>query len=338
MLKKLPRKPVGHLPTPLEPASRLAQAVGGAGGLQLYIKRDDATGLAGGGNKVRKLEYLAGDALAKDANCLVTVGGPQSNHARMTAALSARLGLACRLYLKGDGPPTLRGNLLLDKVLGAETVFCGDEDYPEIYRRIEADTPKLNERGLRPYVIPLGGSSPCGALGYVRMVVEELVPQCRQLGLKPDGIALAAGSGGTMAGLLLGLALAGWEVPVRGYSVSYPASNLKEKVAEVFNAAAGLLSADHRIEPGQVDIDDAYIGPGYGVATPGALEALKLFARREGLLLDTVYTAKAAAGMIADIRRGHWPGGKVIFVHTGGWPALFAKDDVHDYFHGEGRG
>lgn len=332
MLSNLSRESVGHLPTPMEPAARLSQALGT---VNLYIKRDDATGLAGGGNKVRKLEYLLGAALSEGANCLVTVGGPQSNHARMTAALAARFGLACRLYLKGKRPSVLRGNLLLDNMLGAETVFCGNEDYPDIYRRIEADIPGLQNRGLKPYVIPLGGSSPIGALGYARMVLEELVPQCRQLRIKPAAIALAAGSGGTMAGLLLGLALAGWDVPVRGYSVSYPALCLREKISDIFNSAAELLSVQHRIEPDQVDIDAAHIGPGYGVATPGALEALALFARREGLLLDSVYTAKAAAGMIADIRRGYWKGEQVVFIHTGGWPALFAKDDVHDYFHKE---
>lgn len=332
MLSKFSREPAGHLPTPLEPAARLSQALGT---VNLYIKRDDATGLAGGGNKVRKLEYLLGAARTEGANCLVTVGGPQSNHARMTAALAARFGFACRLYLKGKRPSVLRGNLLLDKILGAETVFCGNEDYPAIYRRIEADTPALQNRGLKPYIIPVGGSTAIGALGYVRMVLEELAPQCRQLGLKPAAIALAAGSGGTMAGLLLGLALAGWDVPVRGYSVIYPALPLKGKVAEIFNSAAELLSVRHRIMPAQVDIDSAHIGPGYGVATPGALEALALFARQEGLLLDSVYTAKAAAGMIADIRRSCWEGKQVVFIHTGGWPALFAKDDVHDYFHKE---
>lgn len=300
-------------------------------GPRVYIKRDDATGLAGGGNKARKLEYLAADALSQGANCLVTVGGPQSNHARMTAALAARLGLRCRLYLTGERPTGLRGNLLLDKLLGAELVFCGEAGYPEIYTQIDRDAEVLAGQGLKMYKIPLGGSSPVGAMGYVKAIVDELVPQCQDQGIFPDAIITAAGSGGTMAGMMLGLAMVGWDVPVYGYSVSGSAEKIQAQVAETFNAASQLLEQNHCLTPNQVRIDDTHIGEGYGIATPGALEALKLFARNEGLLLDSVYTAKAAAGMIADIRRGQWANGTVIYFHTGGWPALFAKDDVESW-------
>lgn len=319
---------IAHLPTPLEEADRLADALGGT---KIFIKRDDATGLAGGGNKARKLEYLAAEALARGANCLVTVGGPQSNHARMTAAVAASLGLKCRLYLQGQRPQGLRGNLLLDRLLGAELIFCGPCNYKEIYKQIEQDGAELLQQGIKIYVIPLGGSNPLGSLGYVRAMTEELVPQCKQLSIKPRAIITAAGSGGTMAGIMLGLAIAGWDVPVWGYSVSAPAEHVQKEVAAIFNGASELLGESYRISPGQVQIDASQIGQGYGLATPGALEALQLFARNQGLLLDSVYTAKAAAGMIAAIRRGQWQEGPVIFIHTGGWPALFAKDDVESW-------
>lgn len=330
MFESIERIVVGHLPTPLEAAPGLSKELG----VDLWIKRDDATGLAGGGNKVRKLEYLVADARARGANCLVTVGGPQSNHARMTAALAARLGMSCRLYLKGEAPRTLRGNLLLDKLLGAEVTFCGDADYPEIYQRIEADIASLREQGLEGYMIPVGGSSPVGLMGYVRMITEELVPQCAEQGVKPDALVVTAGSGGTLAGILLGLEASGWDLPVQSYSVSYPAAELAEKTAQLFNAGAKLLGMSAQRQGADIAIDEGHIGPGYGIATPGALEALQLFARREGLLLDSVYTAKTAAGMIHDIRGGRWAGKTVIFVHTGGWPALFAKDDVENFIRG----
>lgn len=329
MLKGIKRLEIAHLPTPFERADRLAEALGGP---QIFIKRDDATGLAGGGNKVRKLEYLGAEALNVGANCLATVGGPQSNHARMTAALAARLGLKCRLYLKGEAPQGLRGNMLLGKLLGADLIFCGSEEYPEIYQRIERDMVALRSQGTEVYTIPLGGSSPIGAIGYVQAITEELIPQCQASNIRPDAIITAAGSGGTMAGILLGLAAAGWgDVPVHGYSVIGAAAHLQGEVARIFNGAAEILNLDYRIGPEQVSIDDKHSGEGYGIATPGALEALRLFARNEGLLLDTVYTAKAAAGMIADIRQGKWAKGSIVYMHTGGWPALFAKDDVESW-------
>lgn len=328
------RLEIAHLPTPLERAPRLEAALASP---QIYIKRDDATGLAGGGNKVRKLEYLVADAMEQGANCLVTVGGPQSNHARMTAAIAVRLGLDCRLYLKGERPRGLRGNLLLDRLLGARLVFCGSKDYPEIYAQIDADAKELAQHGTKIYKIPVGGSTPIGALGYVRAMTEELVPQCKAAGIKPQAVIVATGSGGTMAGAMLGLFLAGWgDVLTQGYCVSGTARGLQVEVAEIFNAASQLLGKTYQLTPEQVSMDASQIGEGYGIATPACLEALQLFARNEGLLLDSVYTAKAAAGMIADIRRGKWQEGPLIFLHTGGWPALFAKDDVEAWLLEEG--
>lgn len=329
MYNKIKRLKIAHLPTPLERADRLTATLGDP---EIYIKRDDATGLAGGGNKVRKLEYLVADAVEQGANCLTTVGGPQSNHARMTAAIAARLGLKCRLYLKGQRPVGLQGNLLIDRLLGAQLVFCGDMEYPEIYARIDTDAQRLAGQGIHVYKIPLGGSTPLGALGYVRAVTDELVPQCKAVGIKPRAIFVAAGSGGTMAGLMLGLALAGWEdVAVQGYSVSGTVQSLQEEVARIYNGVSKLLGITQRIKPIQVLMDASQIGEGYGIATPGCLEALNLFARTEGLLLDSVYTAKAASGMIADIRCDKWQQGPIIFIHTGGWPALFAKTDVENW-------
>lgn len=328
MLNEHKRLEIAHLPTPLERADRLERVLAGP---KIFIKRDDATGLAGGGNKVRKLEYLGAAALSEGANCLVTVGAPQSNHTRMTAALAARLGLKCRLYLRGEQPGTLRGNLLLDRLLGAELVFCGREGYPEIYRRIERDAENLRDQGIKIFPIPVGGSTPLGALGYVRAVTAELVSQCLQADFKPEAVVVAAGSGGTLAGLMLGLAVSGWgDVPVYGYSVSPTAEYLQQATADIYNGAAELIGAECRLAPSQVLIDVSQIGEGYGFATPAALEALQLFARQEGILLDSVYTAKAAAGMIEAIRSGKL-NRAVVFIHTGGWPALFAKDDVHSW-------
>ena len=333
MHHKYKRLEIAHLPTPLERAERLTAALDGS---ELYIKRDDATGLAGGGNKARKLEYLVADALEQGANCLATVGGPQSNHARMTAAIAARLGMRCRLYLKGQRPLRLLGNLLIDRLMGAQLVFCGDAEYPEIYARMDTDAQQFAKQGIHVYQVPLGGSTPMGALGYVRAMTEELVPQCKAMGIKPQAVIVAVGSGGTMAGLMLGLTIAGWaDVAVHGYCVSGTVQSLQQGVARIYNDASQLLGIPQRIKPELVLLDASQIGEGYGIATPGCLEALKLFARTEGLLLDSVYTAKAAAGMIADIRRGKWQQGPIVFIHTGGWPALFAKTDVEKSLHKE---
>jgi D-cysteine desulfhydrase family pyridoxal phosphate-dependent enzyme len=304
--------PLAHRPTPLEPLDRLAEWLGGP---RLLVKRDDQTGLALGGNKARKLEHLCAEALAQGCDTLVTGGGPQSNHCRMTAAAANRLGLACHLALAGKAPDTPTGNLLLDHVLGAELHATGAREYYEIEASIEAVADEVRSAGGRPYAIPVGGASVTGALGYVD-AARELAGQ---LSGPVDWIVLADGSGGTHAGLLAGLdgrsRILGIDVGTR--------PDLDDRVPELAEATA---AAAGRHAPGaEIHVDHTRFGAGYGRPTPECLEAIRATARLEGLILDPVYTGKAMAGLIGWIREGRFTDQQsVLFWHTGGAPALFA--------------
>ncbi|GGQ55511.1 pyridoxal-phosphate dependent enzyme [Couchioplanes azureus] len=284
-----PRTPIslGTWPTPLEPAPRLAAALGLD---ELWIKRDDLTGLGGGGNKVRKLQHLCALALEAGATTLVTTGAAQSNHARLTAAAAARLGLACTLVLRGDPPGTHRGNLLLDELAGATIVWAGDAPLGEVAAAQEG------------YVIPFGGTSPVSARGYVDCAAELLT----QL---PDlaAVVVALGSGGTMAGLVAGLG------PHRVYGVDTGA--LSAPRAAVASLLDGMGAA---VDPAALQIDDSQVGAGYAELTDSVRSALVLAARTEGLFLDPTYTGRALAGL-----RANPPDGKVVFLHSGGLPGLF---------------
>jgi D-cysteine desulfhydrase family pyridoxal phosphate-dependent enzyme len=309
--------PLAQRPTPLEPLDRLSDWLGGP---RLFVKRDDQTGLALGGNKARKLEHLCAEALAQDCDTLVTGGGPQSNHCRMTAAAANRLGLSCHLALAGmpAGPPT--GNLLLDHLLGAELHPTGARDYYEIEASIEAVAETVRAAGGRPYAIPVGGASVTGALGYVDAAAEL----AGQLSEPLDWIVVADGSGGTHAGLLAGLAgdrqTAG--TGVLGVDVG-TRPDLDERVPELAAAAARAL--DRPAPAVEIFIDHTRFGAGYGKPTPECLEALRSLARLEGLILDPVYTGKAMAGLIGGVREGRFTDRhSVLFWHTGGAPALFA--------------
>jgi D-cysteine desulfhydrase family pyridoxal phosphate-dependent enzyme len=282
-------------------------------------------GLAGGGNKVRKLDFIMAEVLAERPDVVLTGGAVQSNHARLTAAACARLGVACELWLNRRVPDRgedyeRTGNALLDRLLGARVQFLpGDEDADEaVARRAE----ELLERGSRPYVIPTGGSTPLGSSGYVEGALE-LLGQAQAMGGEPDAIVVAVGSGGTLAGLSVGLALGGWSGRLLGISVGRPAPVVRARVLELAAETAECVG-----RPGSfldVAIDDRFIGPGYGVPTAEGLEAIRLLARTEGLLLDPTYTGKAMAGLLARARTGRLEfGARVVFLHTGGWPALFA--------------
>ncbi|MEX2659145.1 MAG: D-cysteine desulfhydrase family protein [Acidimicrobiales bacterium] len=301
------------LPTPLEAMDRL----GGALGLEvgtLLVKRDDLTGLAGGGNKVRKLEYLCADALSQGCDVLVTGGGPQSNHVRLTVAVANRLGLASKVVLSSDAPSVPSGNVLLDHLLGADIVWAGERDYYGIEDAIGDVCDELAAEGSTPYRMPVGGASTVGALGYVTAALE-LREQLPDLGT----VVVADGSGGTHAGLVAGLGDHGL---VLGVNVG-ARPDLLERVPE--KAAAAATLADLPAPTGTMRLDVDRSGSGYGAPTPEGREALDLAARLEGLLLDPVYTGKAMAGLIAGVRDGLIDTSEpIVFLHTGGLPALFA--------------
>lgn len=324
-LDSLPRVHLAHLPTPLEHAHRLGAALGVP---RLWVKRDDATGLAMGGNKARKLEYLMAEALQHGADVVLTTGGAQSNHARMTAAAACRLGMRSLLLLADEAPANTQGNLLLDRLFGAEVRFLGDLPYPEVEARMAAAAEEMQAQGLTPYIIPVGGSTPLGCMGYVR-AVRELAEQCRSQGIRPDAQVIAAGSTGTLAGVLLGCRLFLPESRVYGISVSPRADAGRRKCARIVREAAELLGAGWSPEPAEILIMDDWLGPAYGVPTPEGMAALRRAARTEGYLLDPVYTGKALAGLEGLARRGELAAGEtVVFWHTGGAPALFAFEEL----------
>jgi D-cysteine desulfhydrase family pyridoxal phosphate-dependent enzyme len=314
-----PRVPLATLPTPLQPLPRLSAHLGGP---QLWIKRDDLTGLALGGNKVRKLEYFLGAARTQGADVLLTAGGQQSNHARVTAAAAARAGLDCILILSGGPPAAWTGNLALDRLFGAEVRFvgAGEERMPALQRLAEA----LARAGRHPLVIPIGGSTPLGAWGYLE-AVRETVPQLAGLGLAPSAIVHGSSSGGTQAGLVVGCRAAGLATRVIGVSADETRADLARMVREIVEP----LAAEVGIPPpeaGAVDVRDDQVGGGYGVPTPASLEAARLFARLEGVALDATYGAKAAAGLVDLVRRGVFRRDEVVlFWHTGG--ALWHQPD-----------
>lgn len=305
---------LAQLPTPIKKMPHLSRMLAGP---QLFIKRDDLTGLGFGGNKTRKLEYLVADALAKGCRTLISTGAVQSNHCRQVAAAAARLGLGCILVLAGEKPEQPQGNLLLDLLSGAEVIFVPkdqrDQELAEVTRLAEADNRK-------PYLIPYGGSNALGAMGYRQAMIE-----LREQGLNPDWIVFATSSGGTQAGMLLGARETGSHAKILGISVDKPAREFRDTIAEIANAGAKLLQIETNFQPDDILVNDAYCPAGYGVMTPAEKEAILLFARHEAILLDPVYTGRAAAGLLDLISQGFFKADeKVLFWHTGGTPALFA--------------
>jgi len=318
----LPRLSMAHLPTPLVPLPRLTAQLDGP---ELWVKRDDQTGLATGGNKTRKLEFLVAEALAQGADTLVTCGAGQSNHARQTAAAAAKCGLACTLLLRGEEPPQATGNLLLDRLLGAEVVWSGAASPLE---KMDEIVEELRARGRRPYAIPYGGSNPLGASGYVA-AMEELLDQCAAGGLAFDAIVFASSSGGTQAGMAVGARARGYASRLVGISVDLPAAPLQRALAELSTATAEHLGLRLSFAPEEFHVEDGYLGGGYGVVGELEREAIRTLARAEGLLLDPVYTGRAFGGLLDMIRRQRFsPGQRVLFWHTGGIPALFARADL----------
>ncbi|MDO8883306.1 D-cysteine desulfhydrase [Pseudotabrizicola sp.] len=323
-LSRFPRYRLGHFPTPLERLDRLTEVLGGP---EIWIKRDDCTGLASGGNKTRKLEFLVAAALAEGADTLVTQGATQSNHVRQTAAAACRVGLKCHALLErrvtnqGADYETA-GNVLLDTMLECEIDFRPEG--LDMNAEAEALAETLRSKGLKPYVIPGGGSNPVGALGYAACA-EELVWQADDAGLRIDHIVHATGSAGTQAGLLAGLFALNAPIPVTGISVRAPRERQIDNVHALGVRTAELIGARGTLPREMVVAYDDQVGPGYGQPTPEMTDAIRLLARTEGILLDPVYSGKGFAGLVAMIRAGAFgKDERVVFLHTGGSVALFA--------------
>ena len=312
----IPRLNFAHLPTPIEELPHLSEALGGP---RILVKRDDQTGLAFGGNKTRKLEFLVAEALEQGARTLITGGALQSNHCRQTAAAAARFSLDCILVLNGEMPDHPSANLLLDQLFGAEIVTIADRALRDRTLQDTFDTAIAS--GRKPYLVAYGGSNPTGALGYA-FAMEEFMKQ----NIHTDWIVFGTSSGGTHAGLVLGQRVFGYKGKVLGISIDEPEAWLKDRVSKLASDASEKIGERIAFTGDGVLASEAYCQAGYGVLTDAEREAVRLFAKHEGLLLDPVYTGRAAAGMIDLIRSGFFKKDEtVLFWHTGGQPALFAE-------------
>ncbi len=327
-LARFPRHFLAHLPTPLERMDRLSKELGGP---EIWIKRDDCTGLSTGGNKTRKLEFLMAEAEAMGADMVMTQGATQSNHARQTAAFAARLGMGCHILLEdrtGSNDPNYNhnGNVLLDHLHGATTEKRGTG--LDMNAEMEALAETFRKSGRKVYTIPGGGSNPTGALGYVNCAFE-LVSQANDRGLVIDHIVTATGSAGTQAGLIVGLKAINAGIPLQGFGVRAPKAKQEEMVFALAGKTAEKLGCAGVVKREDVVADSDYVGPGYGIPRADTLEAIRMFAELEGILLDPVYSGKGAAGLIDYIRKGRYKKGeRVVFLHTGGAAALFGYDAV----------
>ena len=321
---ELPRQPLGFFPTPLHELANLGRVLGGP---RIFIKRDDQTGLALGGNKVRKLEYIIGRALAQGADTMITAGAAQSNHCRQTAAAAASLNMACHLILGGSAPKTANGNLLLDQLLGAEIHWAGRHRKGEDIPKIEEE---LRNAGLQPFVVPYGGSNELGATGFVE-ALRELDSQTFAMQIDFDHIVFASSSGGTHAGLMVGKKLLKKDYEITGIAIDKVGSaekSLPELILDLANATANYLETGFQIDTSDLILNENYTGAGYGIIGEAEREAIRLTAKHEGILLDPVYTGRAMAGLIGLIRKGRFKKNEfVLFWHTGGAPALFASAD-----------
>lgn len=327
-LARFPRRRLGHLPTPLEPMDRLTAHLGGP---RLWVKRDDCTGLASGGNKTRKLEYLIADALDQGATDVITQGATQSNHTRQTAAAAARCGLVCHILLEdrtgsNDWNYNQNGNVLLDRMYGASVAKRpGGAD---MAAEMEALAAGLRAEGRRPYSIPGGGSNLVGALGYVNCA-RELLQQAAEMDVPIDGIVHATGSAGTQAGLVAGLVAMGSDVPLVGIGVRVPQARQEAMVHDLAVRTAAHLGTKEPVARDRVRANCDYVGEGYGIPTEGMIAALKLLARLEGLLFDPVYTGKGLDGFIDLIGKGAFADARnLVFIHTGGSAGLFGYPEI----------
>ncbi|MCZ0814040.1 MAG: D-cysteine desulfhydrase [Pseudomonadota bacterium] len=330
-LARFPRHFLAHLPTPLERLDRLSAELGGP---EIWIKRDDCTGLSTGGNKTRKLEFLMAEAEAQGADMVMTQGATQSNHARQTAAFAAKLGMDCHILLEdrtgsNDANYNHNGNVLLDHLHGATTEKrSGGGD---MNAEMETVAERLRAEGRKVYTIPGGGSNATGALGYVNCAFE-LLSQVNGTGLRIDHLVHATGSAGTQAGLIAGLQAMNAQIPLLGIGVRAPKAKQEENVYNLACTTAEKLGCAGVVKREDVVANTDYVGEGYGIPTESGLEAIRMFAELEAILLDPVYSAKGAAGLIDLIRKGHFKKGeRVVFLHTGGAAALFGYDQAFDF-------
>ena len=330
-VSRFPRVHLAHLPTALEPMDRLSEALGGP---RIWIKRDDCTGLSTGGNKTRKLEFLMAEALEQGADMVITQGATQSNHARQTAAFAARLGIDCHILLEdrtGSNDPNYNhnGNVFLDFLHGATA-----EKRPgglDMNAEMEVVAETFRAAGRKVYTIPGGGSNPTGALGYANAAME-LVSQANATGLLIDRIVHATGSAGTQAGLVVGLKAINANIPLLGIGVRAPKPKQEENVYNLALATAEKLGCPGVVQREDVVANTDYVGEGYGIPTKECLDAIEMFARLEGILLDPVYSGKGAAGLIDLTRKGAFAGDEnIVFLHTGGSVALFGYTAAFDY-------
>jgi L-cysteate sulfo-lyase len=326
-LSDFPRVPLAHLPTPLEFLPRLSEYLDGP---EIYVKRDDCTGLATGGNKTRKLEFSMGEAVAQGADTIITVGAIQSNHVRQTAAAACKLGLRCEVLLEHRvGHPsetyTTSGNVFLDRIFGAHLrEYPGGTNFDAEMAKVASE---VCSNGGTPYVIPGGASNTAGALGYVDCGME-LLRQFNEQDLSFDHLVTATGSAGTHAGLVVGLRASGSSLPILGIGVNAPQDIQEERVYKLAVETADTIGKSNCVVREDVVADCNYIGPGYGETTEAMNEAILMLARYEGLLFDPVYSGKALAGMIDYIRQGRFVSGqRIVFLHTGGSAGLFAYAD-----------
>jgi len=322
-LARFPRIKLAHLPTPLERLDRLSEALGGP---EIWIKRDDCTGLSTGGNKTRKLEFLMAEAQQQGADMVMTQGATQSNHARQTAAFAAKLGMDCHLLLEDrtgseDVNYNNNGNVFLDRIHGATTEKRGPG--LDMNAEMEDVAESLRAKGRKVYTIPGGGSNTTGALGYVDCAFE-LIGQANERGLVIDHIVHATGSAGTQAGLIAGLKAMNANIPLLGIGVRAPRDKQEENVFKLAAETVEKLGCAGVVAREDVVANCDYVGEGYGIPTPAGVEAITLFAELEAILLDPVYSGKGAAGLIDLIRKGHFTKGqRIVFIHTGGSAALF---------------
>lgn len=327
-LNTFPRVALAHLPTPLEHLPRLSDHLGGP---QIYVKRDDCTGLATGGNKTRKLEYSMGEALHQNADTIITVGAIQSNHVRQTAAAACKLGLKCEVLLEhrvGQPSEVYRssGNVFLDRLFGANLrEYDGGTDFAAAMNAVAEE---VRRNGGRPYLIPGGASNAVGALGYVGCGIE-LLQQMQEQGVAFDHLVTATGSAGTHAGLAVGLRGAGSVMPIQGFGVNAPQDVQEARVYTLALETASMVGKPDCVSRSDIVADCNYIGPGYGETTAAMNEAILMLARYEGLLFDPVYSGKALAGMIDYVRQQRYRKDEnIVFLHTGGSAGLFAYADT----------
>ncbi len=323
--ERLPRVRLAHLPTPLEELPRFASAIGG--GVRIFIKRDDCTGLVLGGNKARHNEFLFGDAVASRADVFVWGALVQSNNCRTTAAACAKLGIECRLYLsKAHQRTEPQGNLLLDYLVGAHVEFTNAAIGPELNALLAAKAQEFREAGRTPYFWDPPRVVPLSAISYV-LCMAEIAEQLAALNVTPSGVYVCS-AGATGSGVALGKHLLGLPCPARLICPMHWPWHIPTRMAEDANAAAAKLGLPHRLSPSDIDADESFIAPGYGLPSVAGQEAMHLLATTEAILTDHVYTAKALAGLIADVRAGKYPrGSSLVFIHTGGVPAIFAEPE-----------